>query len=316
MNSNQVVDVRPGNELLGRMVDALCRVREEDGKIVTDSQIIADQFERRHGNVLTSLDGLIADGTLSQLDFKSAEYLDEQSKPRRMFELTERGALIAMPFIGGRKSRQGQVRLVDAFTSMRDELRRLKSEQPPRPVVALPNFEDPAAAAEAWALQFRDRTNAETERNQLRLAIAEQAKDVEFVKKYVDADGLLGVRSTCQALDVENEREFTWFMVSALRCCYRLEGNLVPRAQHRHLKRFKVTTGLDPDNNRAYTAAKVTAKGVEWLAREWAAYNLDRDTYIAKHAPKAGEVDEEVEEATREADERRAAKEATKADTH
>ena len=39
-----------------------------------------------------------------------------------MIELTERGALIAMPFIGGRHSRVGQVRLVDAFLVMRERL--------------------------------------------------------------------------------------------------------------------------------------------------------------------------------------------------
>lgn len=182
----------------------------------------------------------------------------------------------------------------------------------PRPVALLPNFEDPAAAAEAWALQFRGRTAAESERNQLRLAIAEQVKDVEFMKKYVEADGLLGVRSTCQALDIENERDFTDFLVNALRCMYRLEGALVPRAQHRHAKRFKVKTGIDHDTNRAYTTAKITAKGVTWMAREWAEYNLDRSAYIEKHAPKAGEVDEEVDEATRDEAERRAAKEAAK----
>lgn len=319
MNTNKAVEVRHGADLVKpMMVDALCRVRE-DGKIVTDSLTISNEFDRSHAHVLRSLDKLIANGRLNQSksgsvdDFNVTEYRDAKGEMRRMIELTERGALIAMPFIGGSKSEEGQVRLVDAFTSMREELRRAKAETPTRTVAALPDFEDPAAAAEAWALQFRGRTAAESERNQLRLAIAEQVKDVEFMKKYVEADGLLGVRSTCQALDIENERDFVDFLLNALRCMYRLEGALVPRAQHRHAKRFTVKTGIDHDTNRAYTSAKITAKGVTWLAREWAEYNLDRGAYIDKHAPKAGEVDEEVEEATREAAERRAAKEAAKA---
>lgn len=87
---------------------------------VTDSLTIAREFGRRHGNVLRTLDSLIADGTIGRLNFESAEYLDEQGKGRRMVELDERGALIAMPFIGGRSSRAGQVRLVDAFLRLRD----------------------------------------------------------------------------------------------------------------------------------------------------------------------------------------------------
>lgn len=51
-----------------------------------------------------------------------SSYLNEQRKKQRMIQLTEAGALIAMPFIGGRNSRAGQVRLVNEFMAMRAEL--------------------------------------------------------------------------------------------------------------------------------------------------------------------------------------------------
>lgn len=92
------------------------------GKPVTDSRAISQEFASRHDNVLQKLDGLIADSTINRLDFKAAEYLDAKGESRRMIELTERGALIAMPFIGGRNSRAGQVRLVDAFMALRGKL--------------------------------------------------------------------------------------------------------------------------------------------------------------------------------------------------
>lgn len=97
-------------------------VHIHQGKPVTDSLIIAGEFKRRHNNVLQSLDALIADGTIGRLEFKESSYLNRQHKSQRKIELTERGALVAMPFIGGRNSRLGQVRLVDAFMALRDEL--------------------------------------------------------------------------------------------------------------------------------------------------------------------------------------------------
>lgn len=97
-------------------------VHIHQGEPITDSLTIAGEFRRRHDNVLQSLDALIADGTISCLDFKERDYTDVRGKEQRMVELTERGALIAMPFIGGRNSRTDQVRLVDAFMTMRDEL--------------------------------------------------------------------------------------------------------------------------------------------------------------------------------------------------
>ena len=91
------------------------------GQPVTDSLAISREFGRRHDNVLKSLDELIACGTIGRLEIKESYYLNEQNKRQRLIELTERGALIAMPFIGGKNSRAGQVRLVDAFLRMRDD---------------------------------------------------------------------------------------------------------------------------------------------------------------------------------------------------
>lgn len=92
------------------------------GKPVTDSLAISHEFASRHDNVLQKLDALIADGTIGRLDFKESSYVNVQNKTQRMIELTERGALIAMPFIGGRNSRAGQVRLVNAFLILRDKV--------------------------------------------------------------------------------------------------------------------------------------------------------------------------------------------------
>jgi Rha family phage regulatory protein len=92
------------------------------GEAVTDSLVIAREFGRKHGNVLQSLDDLKGDGTISRHDFKPSHYFDKRGKVQRKIELTERGALIAMPFIGGKSSRAGQQRLVDAFLNVRAEL--------------------------------------------------------------------------------------------------------------------------------------------------------------------------------------------------
>nr|WP_314859353.1 Rha family transcriptional regulator [uncultured Undibacterium sp.] len=91
------------------------------GELVTDSLAIAQEFGRRHDNVMQSLDDLVKDGTINRLDFKVVKYLDAKGEQRRKIELSERGALIAMPFIGGKKSRQGQVILVNSFMAMRAE---------------------------------------------------------------------------------------------------------------------------------------------------------------------------------------------------
>ena len=110
------------NSPVQQLTSASALVHFHMGKPVTDSLAISQEFASRHDNVLQKLDGLIMDGTIGRLDFKESSYLNEQNKKQRMIELTERGALIAMPFIGGRNSRAGQVRLVDAFMDLRGKL--------------------------------------------------------------------------------------------------------------------------------------------------------------------------------------------------
>jgi len=128
MNSvAKVPDVAPVLDGLG----AFERVRVRDGELITDSLVISDAFGRRHDNVMKSLRSLVADGTLRTLDFKETSYLDRWSRPQSCIELTEAGALIAMPFIGGRKSRQGQTILVHAFIAMRAQLRQLQPAPAP-----------------------------------------------------------------------------------------------------------------------------------------------------------------------------------------
>jgi phage regulator Rha-like protein len=98
------------------------------GHITVDSRNIADVFERPHKNVLQTIDALIEEGTISRLEFKPSKYV-KRGKEYRCVELNEAGFLKAMPFIGGKKSKEGQKRLVDEFLSLRKRLDRQSKER-------------------------------------------------------------------------------------------------------------------------------------------------------------------------------------------
>lgn len=103
-------------------------IQIESGEAWTTSLAIAEAFGRAHRSVLESLDSLIADGTLEREHeivptFREIPGPNGATRQERCFRLNERAALIAMPFVGGAKSRDGQKRLVDAFMEMRRILR-------------------------------------------------------------------------------------------------------------------------------------------------------------------------------------------------
>lgn len=95
-------------------------ISEYEGKPVTTSIIMAEQLSRPHKNVLQSIDDLVEDGTLqrgldAELTFRDVSGPNGAVRQERIYRLSKRAALIAMPFVGGKKSRAGQARLVDAF---------------------------------------------------------------------------------------------------------------------------------------------------------------------------------------------------------
>ena len=102
------------------------------GEPVVSTEVIATEFGRRHDNVMQNIRSLIESEHLGALDFKETSYVDKSNRAKPCFELTERGFLIAMPFIGGDKARDGQVRLVDSFIKYREKARQESAIQAER----------------------------------------------------------------------------------------------------------------------------------------------------------------------------------------
>jgi anti-repressor protein len=133
------------------------------------------------------------------------------------------------------------------------------------PKFALPDFTNPAIAARAWADQV--------EAKQVAIAQLEAAKPaVAFVDRYVDSTGSKGFRAVCKLLGA-NESNFREFMLDE-KIMYRLSGEWAPYAEHMSAGRFVVKAGTSEVSNHAFNQALFTSKGVNWIAGEWAKYQL------------------------------------------
>ena len=137
--------------------------------------------------------------------------------------------------------------------------------------VAAPTFQVPTTLSGALRLAAEQ---AEKIEEQQRL-IEQQKPAVEFVDRYVNvATGEKGFREVCKILGA-NEARFREFLV-AERIMYRLQGRMMAYQNHIDAGRFRITTGISEDTNHAYTNVKMTPKGVEWVAGEWAKYKLSQ----------------------------------------
>ncbi|EPF5868892.1 Rha family transcriptional regulator [Morganella morganii] len=96
-------------------------IKKSGNQPVVNTDVIASEFGRDHFRVMNSIESLIASRHLGASDFRASSYVTKQKKELPCYELTERGFLIAMPFIGGEKAKDGQVRLVDSFIQFREK---------------------------------------------------------------------------------------------------------------------------------------------------------------------------------------------------
>jgi phage antirepressor YoqD-like protein len=108
------------------------------------------------------------------------------------------------------------------------------------------------------------------QQHQLKQELAAAAPKVEFVDRYCSAGGSMSFRQVAKLLNAK-EPEFRMFLIDN-RIMYRLGGVLTPHHQHIENGRFKVKTGTSTENNHAFSQARFTAKGIQWVGGLWAAH--------------------------------------------
>ncbi|HBH7053942.1 TPA: Rha family transcriptional regulator [Morganella morganii] len=147
-------------------------IKKSNGQPVVTTDVIANEFGRDHFRVMNSIESLIASGHLGASDFRASSYVTKQKKELPCYELTERGFLIAMPFIGGEKAKDGQVRLVDSFIQFREKARRESEIRQQRDVARM---------------EYRPMSDA------LKLSREQEGKETEYFHYSTEADMINGI---------------------------------------------------------------------------------------------------------------------------
>src|SRR5882672_11178231 len=108
-------------------------VAAKDGEIFADSRDVAAFFERRHGDVLASIDNLVAaEGMLALRNFRQGVYslTETGNQQHRRFEMDRDGfALLAMGFTGA-KALKWKLAYIEAFNAMEAALRKIPQKTP------------------------------------------------------------------------------------------------------------------------------------------------------------------------------------------
>lgn len=97
-------------------------VSEKEGKPVTTSLKVAEYFGKKHSKVLRAIKMLKCSKEFSEANFGSADYIDEQGKPRPMYTMTKNGFMFLVMGFTGEKAAAIKEAYINAFDWMHEQL--------------------------------------------------------------------------------------------------------------------------------------------------------------------------------------------------
>lgn len=231
------------------------QIIEMSSEMTMSTREIAEMLGARHSDIIKSVCRLHDAGAICH----------DTTLPFREFK-TERGNTYIEYMLNKLDSitlvAQNSPQFTAALVKRWDELER---------GVAKPSFMDSLSPAAVIMLEDLDKQLKESRRQ---LSIA--APKAEFVDRYVESAGNLGFRQVAKLLKVK-ETDLRDFLIGN-KVMYRLAGVMTPYADHIDAGRFVVKAGMAEhgDSSHAYSQAKFTPKGVEWLAGELAKHEAKK----------------------------------------
>ena len=155
---------------------------DESGQAITNSLLVAKKFGKDHKHVLESIRKLMTAENSAVLQmFEESTYINEQNKTQPMYLMNRDGfTLLAMGFTGT-KAMEFKIDYINAFNKMESKIK--------KSIAFLPDFTDPAAAAEAWAKEYREKKVLAIENKKLEeenIQLAAENQELKHDKNYLD----------------------------------------------------------------------------------------------------------------------------------
>ena len=94
----------------------------QNNKVLVGSRIVAENFGKRHGNVIQKIETLISQSERARLIFKSSTYEDKNQRERLEYIMDHQGYTILVMGFTGKKALEYGLKYTDAFEKMKKKL--------------------------------------------------------------------------------------------------------------------------------------------------------------------------------------------------
>lgn len=105
-------------------------------ELKTTSRVVAEKFGKRHDNIIQRIENQMKDlpDDFCRLNFKEANHLDAQGKPRPHYEMTRDGFTMIVMGMTGKAAMEWKVRFIEAFNAMENQIKNKSIADNPIPI--------------------------------------------------------------------------------------------------------------------------------------------------------------------------------------
>ena len=155
--------------------------KTEDGKLVVSSRRVADDFKKRHSDVIEKIQQLIKAEKSVMSMFIESSYKAGTGKNYKEYLLTRDGFSLLVMGFNGREALEWKLKYIEAFNAME---RKLKEISKPDSYM----IDDPIERAKRWI----------EEREQYNKVVSELEEQNSFVNKISESNGSMLVREVAK----------------------------------------------------------------------------------------------------------------------
>lgn len=239
---------------------ALIKLENYNGTAVVSSRVVAQDFGKRHSDVLRDIENLIdgVEGTQNCVDlFIESQYQHPQNKQwYKEYLLTRDGfSLLVMGFTG-KEALQWKLQYIEAFNKMEEYLKNQVQQKLDSYMI-----DNPVERAKRWIEE-------EEQRQALALELKEAQPKVEYYDTVLQADKLITVTAIAKDLGM-SARDLN-NVLHRLGVQYKLGNSWHLYSLYQHL----VPTHFDYQITAYGQSLRVTEQGRKWIIELLKEYNI------------------------------------------
>lgn len=237
-------------------------VQVVDKQLVTSSVTVARNFEKRHDHVIRDIEVYKKDVPNFGEMFHKGTTQDSYGREQKAYFMNRDGFSLLVMGFRGQKALSWKLKFLAAFNAMEEQLK--KSMNP-----ELPDFNNPAVAARAWADQYEARGKAEKELEEAKPKIA--FSDAVRCSETCITIGALAKLLNQSGIPMGRNRLLKWMREAGYLLSGKHDYNM-PAQQYVNQGLFKIHESTT-DHGYGYTpvlrlTAYVTGKGQQFFMKK------------------------------------------------